>query len=106
MKPGAADGRNKNVGLPRNRRQVARLRVANRHRRVLVQQQHRNGLADNVAAANNDGVLAGDGNVAALQNLNHAGRCAGRERRTAREQTACIDGMKAVHIFRRVDRIE
>ena len=69
-----------------------------------VEQQHGDGLADNVAAADDDGVLAGDGNVAALENLNDAGRRAGRERRTAGLQTAGVHGMKAVDVFFRERR--
>ena len=103
---GPADGGNQNVGLPRDRRQVARLRVANRNGGVLVEQQHRDGLAHNVAAAHDHGVLAGDGNLAALENLNHAGRRAGRKRRAAGKQAARVHGMKAVHIFGWIDGVE
>jgi hypothetical protein len=60
MKPGRADSRNQNVGLARDRRQVARLRVANRHRGILMQQQHRHRLAHNIAAPHNHGMLPAD----------------------------------------------
>src|SRR5580658_3625236 len=65
---GAADGGDENVGLAGDGRQVVRLRVANGYRRIFVEQQNRYGLAHNVAAADYHRVLAGDGNVAALQN--------------------------------------
>ncbi len=71
-----------------------------------MEQQHGDGLAHNVAAADDDGVLAGDGNFAALENLDDAGGRAGRERRTAGEQAARVHGMKAVHVFRGIDGIE
>ena len=106
MKPGAADGGDENVGLARDRSEVSGLRVTNRHRGVLVEQQHRHGLAHNVAAAHDHRVLAGDGNLAALQNLDHARGRAGRKRRPAGEQPARVHGMKAVHVLRRIDRIE
>ncbi len=80
--------------------------MANRHSCVLVEQEHGDGLADNVATADDDGVLAGNGNVAALENLNDAGRRAGRKRRAAGEQAARVHGMKAVHIFCRIDSVE
>ena len=103
---GPADGGDENVGLPRNLSEIPGLGVANRHGGVFVQQQDRHGLAHNVAAAHDDGVLTGDGNVAALENLDHARRRAGRERRAAGKQAARIDGMKSVHVFRRIDRIQ
>ena len=103
---GAADGGDQNVGLAGDRRQVARFGVANRHRRVLVQQQHGRGLAHDVAAAHDHRMLAGDGNVAALENLNDARRGAGRQRRPAGLQAARVDGMKAVDIFLRSDGVE
>ena len=86
--------------------QVAGLRVADRHGRVLVEQQHRDGLAHDVAAAHDHCVLAGDGNAAALENLDDSGGRAGRERRPAGQQTACIHGMKAVDVLGGIDGVE
>jgi hypothetical protein len=106
MKPRAADGGDQDVGLPRHLTQVPRLRVANRDRRVLMQQQHRRGLAHDIAAAHDDGVRAGHGNPAALEDLDDAGRGARGERRTASLQSAGIDGMKSIHILGRVDGVE
>ena len=103
---GAADGGDEDVGLASDCGEVARLRVADGDGRVLVQQQHGDGLADDVAAADDDGVLAGDGNVAALENLDDSGGRAGRERGTAGLQAAGVDGMKAVDIFLGRDGIE
>ena len=73
---------------------------------VLVEQQHGGGLAHDVAAADDDGVLAGDGNVAALENFDDAGGRAGRESGAAGQQTARVHGMKAVHVFRGGDGVE
>ena len=52
-----SDRRHQNVRLARHCAQVARLRVANRHRGILVQQQHRHRLAHNVAAPHNNRML-------------------------------------------------
>ena len=73
---------------------------------IFVQQQDRHGLAHDVAASDDDGVLAGDGNAAALENLDHARWRAGRERRPPGEQAARIYGMKTVHVLRRLDCIQ
>ena len=64
---GAPDGRHQDIGLAADRRQVRRLRMADRHGGVLVQQQHGDGLADDVAAPHHHGALARDRNPAALQ---------------------------------------
>ena len=103
---GAADGGDEDVGLAGDGAEVARLGVADCDGRVLVQQEHGGGLAHNVTAADDDGVLAGDGNLAALEDFNHAGGRAGRERGTAGLETAGVDGMKAVDILGRRDRVE
>ncbi len=86
--------------------EVAGLGMADGDGGVLVEEQHGGGLAHDVAAADDDGVLAGDGNVAALENLNDAGGGAGRERGTAGLQTAGVDGVEAVYVFCGGDGVE
>ncbi len=88
------------------RSDIVRLTVTNSDGRIFLEQKHRYRFADNVAAAQDDGVLSGDRQFAALQNLDHAGRGARDERRLSRLQLAHVDGMKAVHIFGRADRFE
>ena len=61
--PARADGGHQNVGAAADPRQVARLGVADRDGRVLVQQQHGNRLADDVAAAHHHRFRAGDRDI-------------------------------------------
>ena len=56
--PGTTGGDDEHVGVERLAREVARARVADRHRRVLLQQQVGDGLADDVAAPDDDGLRA------------------------------------------------
>ncbi len=86
--------------------EVARLRVADSHRRVLMQQQHGHGLAHDVAAAHDDRMLTADGKIAASENLNHSCGRARRKCRPSRLQSARIHGMKSVDIFGRRDSIK
>ena len=62
---GPADRGDQDVGRRGDRRQVRRLRVADRDRRVALQQQHRHRLADDLAAPDDDRVRAGDRDPAA-----------------------------------------
>ena len=86
--------------------EVAGLGVADGDGGVLMEQEHGGGLADDVAAPDDDGMLAGDGNLAALEDFDDSGRRAGRERGAAGLETAGVDGMKAVDIFGWDDGIE
>ncbi len=74
---------------------------------LLLKKKHRSGFADNVAAANDDyGVLASDGNAAALEDLNDTcGRARG-ESGAPCLKAAGVDGMKAVNILNWIDRIQ
>ncbi len=74
---GATDGGNEDVGLARYLSEVSGFGVADCDGGILVEQQHGGGLADDVAAADDDGVLAGDGNIAALEDFDDAGGRAG-----------------------------
>jgi hypothetical protein len=80
--------------------------VADGNGGVLVEEQHGGGLADDVAAANDDGVLASDGDVAALEDLDDTCRRARGKSGAASLQAAGVDGMKAVNILCWVDRIQ
>src|ERR1700727_2348706 len=65
-----------NVGTAANTRKVAGFRMTYRDCRVVVQQQHGNRLADNIAAADYYRFDSGNGNATALQYLHHACRSA------------------------------
>ena len=71
-----------------------------------MQQQHRGRLADDIAAAHYDRVLAADWDSAALEDLYYSCRSAGHERRTASLQASGIYGMKAIHVLFRHHGIE
>ena len=73
--------------------------MANGHGGVFVQQQHRHGLAHNVAASHDDGVLAGDRDAAALEDLNHPGRRARRDDGLPADQPARVYRMESITSF-------
>src|SRR5262245_51174930 len=54
--PGTPDRCYQDVSLSANNRKVARLRVADRDSGIRIEQQHRHRLADNITAANHDGI--------------------------------------------------
>ena len=81
--------------------QIPRFAVANGDGGVFVQQQHRHGLAHDIAATHDHGMLARNGNSAALQHLNNAGGSAGRQRGLSTLQAANIHRMKSIDIFLR-----
>ena len=65
--------------------------------RVLATEERADGAADNVAAAENDGVLAGDLDAGRLEQEHDSGRGAGREQRCgrARREEADVVGVEA-----------
>src|SRR5208282_459701 len=101
---GPANRRHQDVGAAANFRQIARLRVADGDGGVLIQQQHGDRLAHNVAASDYHGFLPGDRNLAALQNLHDAGRRAGHQSWTLRRKVAHVHGMESVYVFGGIDR--
>src|ERR1051326_4512315 len=98
---GAPNGGKQNVALAAHGRQVARLAVTDRDRGVRIEQQHGGGLADNIAAADHNRVLPGNGDAAALQDLDASRRRARHQSRTLRGKIADIDRMKTIHVFLR-----
>ena len=103
---GAADGGDENIGRAREILRIARFRVANGDGGVGVHQQQRHGLADDVAAADDHGVCAFDGNCAAAQNFHHAKRSARDEAGATLDELADVDGMKAVDVLGGIDGFE
>src|SRR5476649_2532043 len=53
---GASDGDYQNIRQPRDGRQIARLRMAYRHRGVMVKQENRHGTAYNITSSHHHGV--------------------------------------------------
>jgi len=70
---GPADGGDENVGAANHFGEIARFRMANRDRGVGVEQKQRHGFADNVAAAEDDGICALDWNFVAAKHFHAAG---------------------------------
>ncbi len=73
--------------------------MADRHRRVCLQQHGRDRLAHDVAAANDDRLFPCNRNAAALQDLNHTGGRAGRQALLPGMQAADVDGVKSINIL-------
>ena len=78
-------------------------RVADGDGGVGVGQQHGQGLADNVAASDDDRLLTLDGNVGAAENLHASGGGAGDEAGTLGAEVADVDRVEAIHILFRGD---
>ena len=83
--------------------EVARAGVADRHRRVAVQEEQRGRLADDVAAADHDRVRALELDAVLVEQREHAERCSRHVRRRAGEQQPGVDGMEAVDVLDRID---
>ena len=103
---GPAQRRNQDVGACGNRRQVLRARVADCHRRVPMKQKQRDRLSDDVAAADDDRVLAADFNAGALQQFDNSARRARDEFRAILHEPSDVHGRHAVYVFCRIDRIK
>ena len=101
-----AHGRNKNIGAANDFGKVACFGMANGDRGVGMHQEERHGLADDVAAAEHDGVGAFDGNLVAAKNFHTTGGSARDESGTIGDEFAEIHGMKAVDVFVRRDSFE
>ena len=63
-------------------------------------EQKRHRLADNIAAAEHDGVGALDGDLAAAKNLHATRGSAGDKPGAPTDEPAKIDRMEAIHVFR------
>jgi hypothetical protein len=97
-----AHGRDDNIGATHEFREISRFGVADGDRSVCVHEKESHGLADDVAAPQNDRVGALDRNLVALKNFHASGGSAGDESRTIGNELAEIDGMKAIDVFRGV----
>jgi hypothetical protein len=103
---GTANGGYEDIGLARDFFEVASLGVTYGDGGVVVEKEHGSGFADNVTAADDDGMLTSDGNMAALEDLNDTGRRAGRESGAACLEAPGVHGVKSVNILCWVNRVE
>ena len=103
---GTADRGHQDVGSRRHRREVRCFRMADRHRRVPLQQQHRHRLPDNLAAADHHRVRTRHRDAAPDEQLDDAGRRARHEARAPLHEPADVGRMEAVHVLVGIDRVE
>ena len=73
---------------------------------ICVHQKKRHRLADDIAAAEDDGVGSFDGYIVAAKNFHAAGGSAGDETFASADESSEIDGMKTVDVFCGVDGFE
>src|SRR3712207_6290588 len=95
----ATRGDYEDIRPPGDLRQVARARVADGYGGVLAQEQLREGLAYQVRAPDDDGLLARELYCVALEQPDYAVRGAGQETRQAEGEPSGALGAQAVHVF-------
>ena len=100
------DSRDEDVGRTADGWQIRCPRMADGHRRVPMQEQHRHRLSHNVAATHDDGVPAGDRDLGPLEYLDHPRGRARHQGCFAQTQPADVHRVKTVHILSRVDRFQ
>ena len=100
---GDADRGDQDVGAAADLGEVARARVRGGDGRVGLQQQRGDRLADEVGAADDDGLGAGQVDVVALEQLHAAERRAGPQAREVLGQQAGRDRRQAVDVLARGD---
>src|SRR5260370_6269427 len=103
---GFTHGGNDGVGGAEDIGKVARFGMADCDGGVGVHEEKGHGFADNVAAAEYDGVGACDLNFVAAENFHAAGGSAGDQAGTPADEAAEIDGMEAVHVFGGINGFE
>src|ERR1700682_2925894 len=74
--------------------------------RVGMHEEKRHGFADNVAAAEDDGIGAFDLDVIASQNFHAASGRAGNKAGAPADEATEVDGMKSIDVFGRIDGFE
>ena len=101
-----AHGGNENIGAANDFGKIACFGMANGDGSVGMHQEKSHGLADDVAAAEHDGVGAFDGDLVAAKNFHAAGGSASDESGTIGNKLAEIHGMEAVDVFCGIDSFE
>ena len=100
----AADRGDEDVGLAGDRGEVAGFRVGDCDGAVFVQEQNRDGFADDVAAADDYGVFAGEVDAGGFDELDAAcGSASGKAVLPAEEQGSGVQGVEAVYVLCGVD---
>ena len=102
----APHGRHEDLALARDGGKVLGARVAHGHGGVRVGQQHRHGLADDVAAADDDRALARHLDVLPLQELHHARGSTRLRTGPLLDELPDALRVEAVDVLRRVDAVE
>src|SRR5207302_1319003 len=100
------DGGNEHVGFPGELLQLHGLRMADGDGRVLLQQERRERLADDIGASDHHRASAGERHAGVLDEPHHAGGRARRELRLPGEQSAEVLEAETVDVFCRRDRLE
>src|SRR5712664_699391 len=100
---GFAHGGDDDIGAAEDFGQIARFGMADGDSGVGVHQEQGHGFADDVAAAEDDGVGAFDLDVVAAQNFHAAGGSAGDQAGASADQATEVDGMKTVHVLGGID---
>src|SRR5205807_6412131 len=85
---------------------IARFGMADGDSSVGVHEEQRHRFANDVAAAEDDGVGSLDGNIVAAKNFHASGGGAGDETFASADEFAEIDGVKTVHVFCGIDSFE
>ena len=80
--------------------------MADRDRRVALQQQHRHGLADDLAPADDDRVAPRDRDAGSIEDLDDAGGRARLQVRAPLHQLADVHRVEPVDVLVRIDRVE
>ena len=101
--PRAADGGDQDVGAAADLGEVARARVADGDRRVGSEQQLRHRLAEQVRAADHDGLGALERRAGLREQQHHAGRRARPQAVAAQRERAGAERRQAVDVLERVD---
>ena len=96
---GFTDRNDKNIRLLSDLFHIRCAGMTDRNGCILAKQQHRYRLADNVASADDDGMLAGNVNAASLDQLNHACRRTWQQAVVADNQIAYAFRVEAVYVF-------
>ncbi len=98
-----AHGGNDDIGATEDIGQIARFGMTDGDSSIGVHEEKSHGLADDVAAAEDDGVGAFDLDVVAAQNFHAARGSAGNQAGASADEPAEVDGVEAVHVFGGID---
>src|SRR5215475_2350500 len=83
------------------RAEIPRLAMTHGNCSVVIQQQHRDWLPNNIATAYDYSICSANGNIAAFQDFNHPGGSAGNQRWALCGKIPYVHRMKAIDILLR-----